>query len=97
MYKRPYESLSELGKEIIYIDQKTGETCSGLVVKKETIGDRAVMVFVASPYDDENVHDEGDGIRYKEIFMFDDVPNDIHGWGRDPILKEYGKYAGMDE
>ena len=27
--------------------------------------------------------------------MFDDIPNDINGWGRDPIIKEYGKFVGL--
>ena len=96
MYKRPYEALQYLGNEIVYIDEITGEKSSGIVVKKERLNDTAVMVYIASPYDDENIHDEGDGIRYKEIFMFDSVPNDINGWGRDAVLKEYGKYIGEE-
>ena len=52
------------------------------------------MVLIASPYNDENIHEEN-GIRYKDIMMFDDIPNDINGWGRDPIIKEYGKFVGL--
>jgi hypothetical protein len=28
--------------------------------------------------------------------MFDDMPNDVNGWGRDAVLKEYGKYIGVE-
>lgn len=96
MYLRPYESLQYLGNEIVYLDEITGEKRSGLVVGRETISEHTIMVFVASPYDDENIHQEG-SIRYKDIFMFDEFPNDNHGWGRDPIRKEYGKYIGIGE
>ena len=95
MYVRPYEALEQLGNEIIYIDQLSGEKRSGIVVGKEEIGERKVMVFVASPYDEENDKQEGI-IRYRDIIMFDDIPNDINGWGRDPIIKEYGKYIGVE-
>ena len=94
MYVRPYEALEKLGNEIMYIDELSGETRTGLVVGKERIGDRAVMVLVASPYDDENNKVEG-MIRYRDIIMFDDMPNDVNGWGRDAVLKEYGKYIGV--
>jgi hypothetical protein len=95
MYVRPYEALEQLGNEIVYIDEMSGETRTGLVVGKERIGEKAVMVFIASPYDNENDKQEG-MIRYRDIFMFDDLPNDINGWGRDPVLKEYGKYIGVE-
>ena len=70
-----------------------GEKRTGLVVGKERIGEKAVMVFIASPYDNENDKQEG-MIRYRDIFMFDDLPNDINGWGRDSILKNFGKFIG---
>ena len=49
MYVRPYEALEKLGNELIYIDELSGEKRTGIVVGKERIGDRAVMVLVASP------------------------------------------------
>lgn len=96
MYYRPLDMLKYVGDEIIYIDEITGEKRSGLVVGSEKLDENSVMVFVASPYDDENIHKEGD-ISYRDIFMFDSYPNDIHGWGRDPVMKEYGKYIGIDK
>jgi len=95
MYVRPYEALEKLGNEMMYIDELSGETRTGLVVGKERIGEKAVMVFVASPYDDENDKTEG-MIKYRDIIMFDDMPIDVHGWGRDAVLKEYGKYIGVE-
>lgn len=93
MYVRPYEALEQLGNEIVYLDEMSGEKRTGLVVGKERIGEKAVMVFIASPYDNENDKQEG-MIRYRDIFMFDDIPNDINGWGRDSILKNFGKFIG---
>ena len=93
MYVRPYEALEQLGNEIVYLDEMSGEKRTGLVVGKERIGEKAVMVFIASPYDNENDKQEG-MIRYRDIFMFDDLPNDINGWGRDSILKNFGKFIG---
>lgn len=95
MYVRPLSALNELKDEIIYIDQISGEQRSGIVVLKEQISDSAVMVLIASPYSDENIHDEN-GIKYKDIMIFDNISNDINGWGRDPVVKEYGKYVGLD-
>ena len=95
MYVRPYEALEQLGNEIVYIDEMSGEKRTGIVVGKERIGEKSVMVFVASPYDDENDKQEGI-IKYRDIIMFDDIPNDINGWGRDPVIKEYGKYIGVE-
>ena len=37
MYVRPYEALEKLGNELIYIDELSGETRTGLVVGKERI------------------------------------------------------------
>lgn len=96
MYVRPYESLRYLGDEIVYLDEITGEKRSGIVVGRETIAEQSVMVYVASPYEDENIHSEG-AIKYRDIIMFDNYSNDIKGWGRDPITKEYGKYLGIVE
>ena len=93
MYVRPYEALEQLGNEIVYLDEMSGEKRTGLVVGKKRIGEKAVMVFIASPYDNENDKQEG-MIRYRDIFMFDDLPNDINGWGRDSILKNFGKFIG---
>lgn len=95
MYKRPLSALSELQDEIIYLDEITGDERTGIVVMKEQIADNAVMVLIASPYDDENIHEEN-GIKYKDIMVFDDISNDINGWGRDPIVKEYGKFVGLE-
>ena len=95
MYLRPYEALEQLGNEIIYLDQITGQKRSGIIVGKERLSPTEVMVLVASPYDNENDKTEGI-IRYRDIFMFADIPNDVHGWGRDPIIKEYGKYIGVE-
>lgn len=89
MYHYSYNDLQNLGNEIIYPDQYTGDIRSGIVLKVEHIAPRTAMVYVMSPYDEENDKLE-EGFRFKDIMVFDDRPNEENGWyknGIEPFLK----------
>lgn len=88
MLHRSISKLSELGSEIMYNDQYTGEPLTGIVGRVEFIGPNAAMVYIISPYDKENDKNEG-GLRYKDIMIFDDRPSVEHGWYKNAI-EAYG-------
>ena len=92
MLVRDIRTLPMLGNEIIYIDEKTGLKVSGLVMYKEVVNEHLAFVYVASPYQDENIHEEY-GFKYKDIIVFDDKGTENSGWYRDTILANYGKYV----
>ena len=91
MLVRDIKTLPMLGNEIIYIDEKTGNKVSGIVMYKEIVNEHLAFVYVASPYKDENTHKDY-GFDYKDIIVFDDRGNDNNGWYRDTVLANYGKY-----
>lgn len=101
MYRRDYNELPQItiGSEIIYIDELSGEKNSGIVGFIEDMGEdlQVAFVYIISPYKNENVNIcEYNGINYKEIIVFDNVPNSMHGWHRDSIYGTFGKYAGKE-
>lgn len=91
MLVRDINTLPLLDKEIIYIDEKTGNKVSGIVMYKEIVNEHLAFVYVASPYKDENIHEDY-GFKYKDIIIFDDKSNESNGWYRDSVLANYGKY-----
>lgn len=94
MIHRPYDQLEHVGKEVVYLDPLTLDKRTGIVVSIEQLGPRMAFVYLASPYKDENVHQEN-GMAFRDIMVFDDVPNeDESGVYRDPIIGQYGKYTG---
>lgn len=94
MIHRPYDQLSNVGKEVAYLDPLTLDQRTGIVVFIEHLSARSAFVYLASPYKDENVHQEN-GFTFRDIMVFDDVPNeDDSGVYRDPIIGQYGKYTG---
>ena len=96
MIHRPYDQLQEVGSEVVYLDQLTLDKRTGIVLKIEHLSPRVAFVYLMSPYKDENTHvDEETGASYRDIMIFDDVPNeDPSGAYRDPVLGQYGRYAG---
>ena len=88
MLHRDIATLDQLGSEIMYIDELTGETVAGIVMRVERMDEHTAFVYVASPYKDENVKVEGN-LQYKSIIVFDDRPNTINGWHQDTILGNY--------
>ena len=96
MYHRNINTLPELNKEIVYIDELTEEERVGIVIATEQLsGVNAIMVYVASPYKKENIHEEN-GIAYRDIFIFDDIPNENDGMYRDAIMGNYGRIIGEE-
>lgn len=90
-------------KEVLYIDQQTGLQTSGIVVGYDDSEPGVVFIYIASIYDEENNKIDENGIRYKDIFVFDDKPNmmkqfpeDQCGIYRDAILGQFGKESGRD-
>ena len=60
-----------------------------------------VFIYIASIYDDENNKIDENGVRYKDVFVFDNKPNlmkqypeDECGIYRDAILGQFGKTSG---
>lgn len=98
MYRRDYKDLCNLsiGSEIVYVDELSGEKNSGIVGFIENDqNNQTGFVYVISPYKDENIHTcEYNGINYKEIIVFDNIPNNINNWYRDSVYGEFGKYVG---
>lgn len=88
MLHRDIRTLQEVGREIIYIDELTGETINGIVAYIEQVDPYTAFVYIASPYKDENNKREGN-ILYKDIMVFDNRPNTIEGWHQDVILGNY--------
>lgn len=93
MIKRDISTIDELGNEIIYIDEYTGERRSGIVMYKEIVDYNLAFIYVASPYKEENDKEEN-GFKYRDIIVFDNIDNTLNGWHRDTILGNYGKYIG---
>lgn len=76
--------LKEIGNEIIYNDPKTGEIVSGLVGKIDYDDPNTAFVYIISPYDDENDKIEG-VFKYKDIMVFDNLPEQNNGWFLDGL------------
>ena len=85
MLHRDIRTIQDLGTEVIYNDQITGEPIMGIVGRVEQVGPKVVFVYIMSPYNDENDKYEPDGFRYKEIMVFDDRPQTEHGWHKSAI------------
>ena len=85
MLHRDIKTLKDLGPELIYNDQLTGEPVMGIVGRVEQVGPAVVFAYIMSPYDNENDKWEPDGFRYKEIMVFDDRPQTEHGWHKSAI------------
>ena len=83
MLHRDIATLDPNMKEIMYIDELTGETINGVVMKIEYINPNAAFVYV-----DENTKQE-DGFMFKDIIVFDNRPNQENGWYKDTILANY--------
>jgi hypothetical protein len=94
MIHRPYDQLTEIGNEVVYLDPLTMDKCTGIVMMVEQLAPRTAFVYLASPYKDENIHQEN-GIAFRDIMVFDDVPNeDDCGVYRDHIIGQYGRFTG---
>lgn len=96
MIHRPIKDLSEIqiGSRIYYNDPITIDKIYGTVVNIDFIGPQKAFIYVASPYQDENIHVEY-GLAYKDIIVFDDIPNELPcGTYRDPVKGQYGKITG---
>lgn len=91
MYHRDIKTLPNLGKELVYIDEFTREERTGIVMKVEQIEPNVVFVYIASTRKEENDKVEGT-ILYRDIFVFDDLPNEIGGFYKDTVLGEFSKY-----
>ena len=85
MLHRDIKTLKDLGPELIYNDQLTGEPVMGIVGRVEQLNPNIVFVYIVSPYDKENDKIEPDGFRYKEIMIFDNRPQTEHGWHKNAI------------
>ena len=88
-------------KEVLYIDEQTGLQVSGIVVGYDDSEPNVVFIYIASIYDDENNKIDENGVRYKDVFVFDNKPNlmkqypeDECGIYRDAILGQFGKTSG---
>lgn len=90
MYRRNIAELNNLGKEIIYIDQLTQEKRSGIVMYVEEVDPNTYFAYIASPYKDENIHEDF-GFKYRDIVVFDNIPNTIEGWDRDLMQGELSR------
>lgn len=95
MIHRDIATLNQLDKEIVYIDEITGDTLTGIVMKIEHIAPNIAFVYVASPYDAENKHKEGN-LTYRDIIVFDAFGNESNGIIKDTVLGNYGKAVGID-
>ena len=95
MIHRDINTLSSLQNELVYIDELTGDTITGIVMKKEMIGPNVCFIYVASPYQEQNTKQEGN-MFYKDIVVFDDRPNEENGILKDTVLGNYGKAVGED-
>lgn len=84
MLHRHISTLNQLGGELIYNDQITGEPVTGVVGRIEYIAPNVAFVYIVSPYQDENRKEE-DGFRYKDIMVFDDRPDTEFGWHKNTI------------
>ena len=86
MYHMNIESITQLGQEIIYIDESTAQKLSGVVGRIEYLDSKTAFVYVVSPYNDENNKVEPDGFRYRDIIVFDDQPETVEGWHKNDTL-----------
>lgn len=94
MYHRHINELPEITQEIMYLDEMTLEQKVGIVMYVEQVNPELAFVYLASPYKEENIHEDF-GVRYKDIMVFDNIKNeDESGVYRDSVLGMYGKYVG---
>ena len=87
MYHRHISELPNLTREIMYLDEMTFEQRVGIVLKVEQIHPGLAFVYVASTRREENDKIEGT-LQYRDIFVFDDKPNDIEWIHKDPVIGE---------
>lgn len=95
MIHRDINTLGQLDKEIVYIDEITGDEVVGIVMKVEVISKDIAFVYVASPYKEQNNKVEGN-IHYRDIIAFDSFGNENNGILKDTVLGNYGKAVGID-
>lgn len=94
MYHRNIAELPQLTQEIMYLDEMTLEQKVGIVMYVEQVNPELAFVYIASPYKEENIHEDF-GVQYKDIMVFDSIPNeDESGVYRDTVLGRYGKVVG---
>lgn len=95
MYHRNINELPQVTKEVMYLDELTLEPRVGIVVFIEQVNDELAFVYLASPYKEDNIHEDF-GVMYKDIMVFDNIPNeDESGAYMDPIMGMYGKKVGV--
>lgn len=85
MYHKDIRTITQLGQEIIYVDENTAQKVSGVVGRIEYLDSNTAMVYVVSPYQDENIHVE-DGFAYRDIIIFDNQPETVEGWHKNDTL-----------
>ena len=84
MLHRDIRTINELSTEVVYNDPLTGEVLIGVVGKVEYLNENTAFVYLMSPYDEQNNKVEGN-LRYRDIMVFDDRPENEHGWFKDAI------------
>lgn len=102
---KDFDELIEGNKEVIYIDEIDEKQKSAVAGKIEKLDENTIFVYLVSHYEEENVHEEPftmpDGsikkLKYCDIMVFDNVPNEIEGIVRDPIMAEYSRITGIKE
>lgn len=94
MLHRNINTLPQVTKEVIYLDEITLEEKVGIVMYIEQVNPELAFVYLASPHKEENIHEDF-GVQYKDIMVFDNIPNeDESGVYRDAVLGTYGKIVG---
>jgi hypothetical protein len=95
MIHRPYEDILTLhiGDEMALLDELNVEMKYYIIVYMEELGPRTAFAYLQS-YDDKENTNTDIGMPYAKIAVFDDLPNEVNGIYRDPIIGQYGKYTG---
>jgi galacturonosyltransferase len=81
-----------------------GEGMSNVLLENASSG--RLIITTDNPGCQETVNDcisgfiyhggDVDALVQKIETVVHDMPNDVNGWGRDAVLKEYGKYIGVE-
>lgn len=96
MIHRPLSQLPEIGEEIVYLDELTYEQKVGRVVYIEPLDPNNSFVYIASPDEVDNIHEDY-GVKYMSIIVFSNFPNETaEGIYRDTVLGNYGKLVGEE-
>ena len=97
MIHRPFDDVLQLhiGDEFCFLDELTSDMTYTTIVHLEEVAPRVAFAYLASYNDKDN--DKNDiGTPYKYIAVFDDIPNEVNGIYRDPIIGRFGKYSGQE-